>query len=34
MTIRAGKIIYDIYGLSMPEWTDAPESYWTPPFMG
>jgi dihydroorotase len=34
MTIRAGKIVYDIYGLSMPEWTDAPESYWTPPYRG
>jgi len=34
MTVRAGKIVYDIYGLSMPEWTDAPESYWTPPFRG
>jgi dihydroorotase len=28
MTIRAGKIVFDPTGLSMPEWTDAPESYW------
>jgi len=34
MTIREGKIVYDIYGLSMPEWTEAPEKYWTPPYKG
>ncbi|HGE71687.1 TPA: hypothetical protein ENX78_12675, partial [Candidatus Poribacteria bacterium] len=28
MTIRAGNIIYDPTGLSMPEWKDAPPSYW------
>jgi dihydroorotase len=28
MTLRAGKVVYDPTGLSMPEWTDAPESYW------
>jgi dihydroorotase len=28
MTIRAGEIVYDPEGLSMPLWEDAPESYW------
>jgi len=28
MTIRAGKIVFDPTGLSMPEWTEAPEIYW------
>jgi dihydroorotase len=28
MTIRAGEIVYDPTGLSMPLWQDAPESYW------
>jgi dihydroorotase len=28
MTIRAGNIVYDPTGLSMPVWQDAPESYW------
>jgi dihydroorotase len=28
LTLRAGEIVYDPYGLSMPEWPDAPESYW------
>jgi dihydroorotase len=31
MTIRAGNIVYDPTGLSMPEWKDAPESYWVIP---
>lgn len=30
MTIRAGKIVHDAYGMSMPEWTEAPASYWLP----
>jgi dihydroorotase len=28
MTIRAGEIVYDPEGLSMPLWQDAPETYW------
>jgi dihydroorotase len=28
MTIRAGEIVYDPTGLSMPAWQDAPEAYW------
>jgi hypothetical protein len=31
MTLRAGQIMYDPGGLSMPEWQDAPESYWRLP---
>jgi dihydroorotase len=31
MTIRAGKIVYDPEGLSMPLWEDAPEAYWVLP---
>jgi dihydroorotase len=31
MTLRAGKIIYDPTGLSMPEWRDAPKAYWVIP---
>ena len=31
MTIRAGDIVYDPTGLSMPEWTDAPAPYWVVP---
>jgi dihydroorotase len=29
LTLRAGKIVYDPTGLSMPEWPDAPPAYWT-----
>jgi dihydroorotase len=28
MTVRAGEIVYDPSGLSMPEWKDAPAAYW------
>ncbi len=28
MTLRAGDIVYDPTGLSMPDWHDAPEAYW------
>ena len=28
MTVRAGDIVYDPTGLSMPEWEHAPASYW------
>jgi len=31
LTIRAGKIVYDPTGLSMPEWKDAPAPYWEIP---
>ena len=28
MTLKSGEIVYDPTGLSMPEWQNAPESYW------
>jgi dihydroorotase len=28
LTVRAGKIVYDPSGLSMPEWEQAPAAYW------
>jgi len=28
MTMRAGNVVYDPTGLSMPDWKDAPSSYW------
>ena len=28
MTVRAGKIVFDPGGLSMPAWEDAPAAYW------
>jgi dihydroorotase len=28
MTIRAGNVVYDPTGLSMPEWKNAPSAYW------
>jgi dihydroorotase len=31
MTIRAGEIVYDATGLSMPAWEEAPEPYWEIP---
>ena len=31
MTVRAGKIVYDPTGLSMPEWKNAPAPYWKIP---
>lgn len=31
LTIRGGQIVYDIGGLSAPEWTAAPPAYWTLP---
>ena len=31
MTVRAGRIVYDPTGLSMPEWENAPEPYWEVP---
>jgi dihydroorotase len=29
MTLRAGQVVYDPSGMSMPDWTQAPASYWT-----
>jgi dihydroorotase len=31
MTLRAGKIVFDPTGLSMPEWEQAPAPYWVLP---
>jgi dihydroorotase len=31
MTLRAGEIVYDPTGLSMPVWEEAPEPYWQLP---
>lgn len=31
LTLRAGQIVYDPTGLSMPEWEHAPEAYWRLP---
>jgi dihydroorotase len=31
LTVRAGKIVYDPTGLSMPEWEHAPAAYWETP---
>jgi dihydroorotase len=28
LTLRAGQIVYDPFGVSMPEWEHAPQSYW------
>ncbi len=28
LTLRAGEIVYDPNAMSVPEWQDAPESYW------
>lgn len=30
-TLRAGRVVYDPYALSMPDWQTAPAPYWTPP---
>ncbi|HZO89431.1 MAG TPA: amidohydrolase/deacetylase family metallohydrolase [Chthonomonadaceae bacterium] len=29
LTLRAGKVVYDPGGLSVPEWAEAPPEYWT-----
>jgi len=29
MTLRAGQVVYDPSGMSMPDWSQAPASYWT-----
>jgi dihydroorotase len=29
LTLRAGEAVYDPHGMMMPEWTQAPPSYWT-----
>jgi dihydroorotase len=31
MTMRAGQVLFDPTGLSMPEWVDAPPAYWVNP---
>jgi dihydroorotase len=31
LTLRAGKVVYDPGGLSMPEWEQAPAEYWQVP---
>jgi dihydroorotase len=31
LTIRAGQIVYDPSGLSMPDWEHAPAAYWELP---
>lgn len=31
MTVRAGEIVYDPTGLSMPKWQQAPPAYWRTP---
>ncbi len=31
LTVRAGEIVFDIGGLSAPEWTEAPPEYWAIP---
>ena len=31
LTIRAGQIVYDPEGLSVPEWEHAPAAYWRMP---
>ena len=31
LTLKAGRIVYDPTGLSMPEWVNAPEPYWEVP---
>ena len=33
MTIRAGEILYDPNGLSLPDWREAPEPYWKMPYL-
>jgi dihydroorotase len=34
LTVRAGRIVYDPTGLSMPEWSKAPKQYFTVPKLG
>jgi dihydroorotase len=34
MTVRAGRILYDPSGLSMVEWTKAPQQYYSTPALG
>ena len=33
LTVRAGRIVYDTTGLSMPEWENAPKQYFTVPLL-
>jgi len=32
MTLRAGEIVFDPSGRSMPAWENAPEAYWKLPW--
>ncbi len=32
LTVRAGQIVFDASGLSMPRWQNAPEAYWKLPW--
>jgi dihydroorotase len=32
LTVRAGQIVFDLEGLSMPRWQEAPEAYWKLPW--
>ena len=31
LTLRAGRIVWDPSGISMPDWQDAPAAYWSVP---
>jgi dihydroorotase len=31
LTLRAGQVLFDPTGLTMPEWVDAPAPYWVNP---
>ena len=31
LTVREGKVVYDLEALTLPDWENAPESYWIPP---
>jgi len=31
LTLRAGEVVYDPTGLTMPEWEQAPPAYWVNP---
>jgi hypothetical protein len=34
LTVRAGRIVYDPTGVSMPEWQHAPKQYFIIPKLG
>jgi dihydroorotase len=33
LTVRRGEVVFDIEGLSMPEWHKTPSAYWFTPFL-